>query len=129
MLRFSLFCIISILFSSCNNDNTENLSKNALIKSFTIHEQLYNDISFSIDQVNGFIFNQDSLPFGSITKDIRCIISTIDKVSSIKLVGENELITRSTLFDFTEPVHILVTAEDGKTTKTYQIKLNVKKIH
>ncbi len=126
------------LMSSClgdDNDNTEYvLPKNCQIATFTLsHDSISDlgDVKFSIDQLNGLIFNMDSLPYGTKLEKAICKIEYVSSsaVSSLKVmqeaVGDTIDWNGTDSLDFSKPVKFQVIAYDGVTKKEYISKINI----
>lgn len=94
-------------------------------------------VFFSIDLTKGVIFNADSLPMGSKITKLVPVITYPSNVSAVTLsyTGEegektvNYLETATDSIDFSSPVKLTVTAEDGVNSRTYDIKVNVHKLN
>jgi hypothetical protein len=134
---YALLFVTSILsLSSCLGGDDEMevedwVLKNAQIKTFTVSNDSISALSsvvFTIDQINGKIFNIDSMPFGTvIDRKLICTL-TYEVVSAGVQITQGD----STVFwngtdsiDFSEPVIFTVYAYDGVTTKTYEAQINI----
>ncbi|MCD7935870.1 MAG: DUF6242 domain-containing protein [Tannerellaceae bacterium] len=142
--KIVLFVIgyISLFFSSCLNsdDNSEYIViRDAQIATFSLaHDSIpgLSSTKFVIDQVEGLIYNRDSLAFGTDISEK--VVATVTFTAGI--VQELEIVPQATgdtiifgssendSIDFTQPVDIKVTAIDGLTTKRYLAKLNVHQV-
>lgn len=89
---------------------------------------------FSLDLNNGLIYNADSLPVGSDVSKLIPVITLPASVKEATLVMEggtvrngevNYLKNPSDSIDFTGQVTLNLLAEDGVTSKSYRIKVNV----
>lgn len=127
-----------LIFSSCLNSTESDieLSHDAQIYSFSMSSskdttRVLSGTKFSIDQVNNKIFNQDSLPYlfhvDSIKLNIagrnnyavpKVLIILQDKDSSYLWNGKDSVA-------FKRLKSIETTAEDGKTVKLYEFKVNI----
>lgn len=94
-------------------------------------------VFFSIDLKNGVVFNADSLPAGTKVTDLIPVISypsstqaaVITMEGGEKREGEVDYYKNpSDSIDFTGNVSIKLTAQDGVTTRTYRLKVNVHKL-
>lgn len=126
------------LMSSCLGDDSSTqgyvMPKNNQIGSFSLTNDSIPELKntkFYIDQINGQIFNLDSLPYGSkLTKAI-CTLEYVNAsaVSQLKVVQEavGDTIEWNTTdsLDFSKPVKFIVTAYDGVTTKSYNAFVNI----
>lgn len=91
-------------------------------------------VFFSIDLNTGVIFNADSLPKGT---DVSRLIASITFANSmtraeLKFLKDNEeettvdyLTNPDDSIDFSHPVTLDVTAQDGTNSFTYQIRVNI----
>ena len=93
-------------------------------------------VFFSIDLTHGVIFNADSLPVGTDVTKLVPVIKYVSTASAVtltqsggKYTGEiNYKTNPSDSVDFSGKVTLKITAEDEKTTRTYDIKVNVHKV-
>lgn len=145
LLSIGLLTVVAI---SCNakseDDETEIVVtpatvsvKNFYLKANDSVMAKLDSVKFSIDLNSGVIFNADSLPKGTdVTRLIPVInfSNTMTKAELIFLkdnlekVASNYLTNPEDSVDFTHPVTLDVTAEDGTNSFTYQIKVNVHKV-
>lgn len=128
---------IALLLSSClgSDDNEYELPKDCQITSFTVkHDSILggklDTVKFVIDQVNGRIFNPDSLPFGTVVEKVVCTIKYASGMASLEVT--QDALPDSTYYwnltdslDFSKPVKMVTTAYDGVTKKTYIAQVNV----
>lgn len=117
-----------------NDDYTDTIVyKDAQISSFTAsHDSIdgLSSLKFTIDQIGGYIYNKDSLPYGTDVSMVVCTLSYVTGVAGIQVTPEA---TPDSTFwwngtdslDFSKPVKFVTTAYDGLTTKTYIAKINV----
>ena len=93
-------------------------------------------VFFSIDLNHGVIFNADSLPVGTDVTRLVPVISYASSASAVtitqtggKYTGEIDYKKNpSDSVDFSGKVVLKITAEDEKTTRSYDIKVNVHKM-
>jgi hypothetical protein len=140
-----LIGILAVILTSCLG-NTEYeyddwILKNAQISSFSLSNDSIASLSavvFTIDQINGKIFNKDSMPFGTvIDRKVLCSItfdvfgSSTDAVLPVQVMplATGDTITTSDSIDFTQPVIFKVYAADGETTKTYEAQINIHQLN
>ena len=72
------FLLVSFAMSSClGEDDPIEYSPNALLQAFELDKVLGVNYQFTIDQLTGEIYNQDSLPVGSDTIIDRILIKTM----------------------------------------------------
>lgn len=132
--------ILLVLSSCLNSDEIEyEISRDPQIASFSLsHDSIsgLSDVKFVIDQVEGLIYNGDSLPFGTdIDQKLWATITFSTAVTEVEIrqqaTDETILWTGNTEKDsinFTKPLEIKTTAMDGFTTKRYLAKLNVHQV-
>jgi len=129
------------MMSSCLGDNkydTEDWAYgNAQIVTFSLKSDsvsILENVVFTIDQVNGLIYNRDSMPFGTSLKDK--VLATIGfdspyGINSILMIeeatGDTVQLTTDSI-NFSAPVKITVTAYDGIATKLYEAKVNIHQV-
>lgn len=130
---------------ACNSEGeviNPSLSSSALISAFSLEANdkvLANldSVFFSIDVVNGKIYNADSLPYGTRIKGLVPVIST-DAASVVELSIPrpnledsivNYLENTTDSVDFSNgPVKVRVVSTDGKCERTYRISVNVHQV-
>ncbi len=128
--------------AACNSSSSESeieLDGSAIVKSFTLAENDkvladLDSVFFSIDLVNGEIFNADSLPKGTRIKALTASIVT-DNASAVTLYIPrpgladsvvNYLEHSSDTIDFSNgPVRLEVVSLNGVTKKDYNVRVNV----
>lgn len=127
------FLIVSIVVSSClNSDEKYEYSSDATVHAFSIDKVHGVNYAFSIDQLNNYIYNQDSLPVGSDTIIDRILIK------EIKVNGRVTSGVTDTLVVLTDSVNLLpamnkgregmtftVHAADGATLRKYRLEVRV----
>lgn len=136
----ALFVTAASCNSKATDDETEIAVTPALVavKNFYLRENdsiLANldSVFFSIDLKSGVIFNADSLPKGTDVSRLLATITFANSMTKAELTFKkgNENVTVNYLknpddsIDFTYPVTLDVTAQDGLNNFTYQIKVNV----
>lgn len=109
-------------FQSCRKDKTP-LSNLTGISSFSI--QGFEDYTFTIDQHALTITNVDSLPYQT-DPNLIAIFNVIEG-SNILVNGapQQSGVTRN---NFAHDVTYVTTAEDGVTTRSYNVKVNISQI-
>lgn len=131
----------TLLLSSCLGSDDNNIEydipKNCQISAFTLKHDSIPELSkttFTIDQIGGRIFNQDSLPYGT---EIDKVVATVTYMSPISIgaiqvmqeaVGDTIHWNGTDSLDYSKPVKFLITAYDGVTKKAYETKLNVHQV-
>lgn len=142
-LALSAFLLTGI--SACNEDKKDDptyvQSSNIAIKEFALQANTkvlsnLDSVFFSIDLEKGLIFNADSLPVGT---DVSSLIAVINYPNTVKgavisMSGGkkregtlNYLENPNDSIDFSGKVTLTLTAQDGVSTKRYEIKVNVHK--
>ncbi|MDR2470198.1 MAG: DUF6242 domain-containing protein [Tannerella sp.] len=128
---------VAFLLSSCLSDNygvDEWDLSNCQITSFKLKNDSIpelENVKFTIDQVNGQIFNKDSMPFGTvIDRKVLCDITYELNPSGVEVY--QEALKDSTFgwngtdsLDFSDFVRFIIYSYDGKASKTYMVRLNV----
>lgn len=125
----------ALLLSSCLGSDDEpgyELSMDCQITNFSLSSDSVPDLSsvvFTIDQVNGRIFNADSMPYGTKIEKVICSMKFASTVWNCQLiqeaVGDTIYWNSQDSVDFSKPVKIITTAVDQVTTKTYIAQVNV----
>ena len=146
--QFIFFQILTILFVtavSCNSKSTDDESEIVVtpalvaVKNFSLASNdsvlaHLDSVSFAIDLKTGVIFNADSLPKGTDVKRLIASITFANTMSKAELTfmkDNQEEVTIDYLshpedsIDFTYPVTLDVTAENGVNSFSYQIRVNV----
>ncbi|MDD2436187.1 MAG: DUF6242 domain-containing protein [Massilibacteroides sp.] len=139
ILLFFTGCF-TLLLSSClgSDDNNDYvIGKNCQISAFSMTHDSISGLSttqFTIDQLNGRIFNTDSLPYGT---KVDKVVLTVSYASSISVgavqviqeaVGDTIYWNSKDSLDYSKPVTFIITAYDGVTKKVYDTRLNVHQI-
>lgn len=124
----------ALLLSSClgSDEPGYELSMDCQITSFSLSSDSVKGLSsvvFTIDQVNGRIFNADSMPYGTEIEKVICSIKFASTVWNCQMiqeaVGDTIYWSSEDSIDFSKPVKIITTAIDQATTKTYIAQVNV----
>lgn len=87
-------------------------------------------VPFSIDHVNGEIYNPDSLPYGTNPKNLLCEYTAKNNavVGLESLVGDSvSYLTTTDSVDFSQPRYVRVYSSDNQTTRRYKITVNIHK--
>ena len=129
---FILMLMISCLGS--DNEYESMVIKDAQIQSFTLsHDSItgLGSVKFTIDQIEGLIYNRDSLPYGTEIAMVICSLQYAAggiagvQVSPEALPDSTYWWNGTDSLDFSKPVKFVTTAYDGETTKTYIAKVNI----
>ncbi len=129
-------CITLLLVSCLDSDDegTTIVIKDAQIKSISLsHDSIpeLKNLKFTIDQINGLIYNKDSMAYGTEIGKVVCNITYV-----VSAVSGTELIVGDSTYwwngsdsvDFSKPIKINVTAYDRTTIKSYTAKVNVHQV-
>lgn len=154
LTSLALGLLSSILFFSCNNNDTDidyvNLTNDAQIYSFSLTApvkqkgdsvsraqdslriEVVNKTNYSIDQVSSIIYNADSLPYLTQLEKVLVKVSFNPTygISSIQvqLPDSTYMWNTTDSINFSKlPVKFIVTSR-GNTTKTYNIDIRTHKI-
>jgi len=139
-LLFSTLIVVALLFmTSCFDDydvEDWNLA-NAQISTFSLYNDSIADLAnvkFTIDQLNGKIFNADSMPYGTDLRfKVLCSLSFEIGAYSVLIMPQatNDSIwwSETDSVDFSQPVILEVYPYDGITKKTYEAKLNIHQVN
>lgn len=145
IIFFLTFAAVLVSSFSCNKKEEDEDMEIAVTPALVAVKNFYlqaNDsvlskldsVTFSIDLNTGVIFNADSLPKGTKVSRLVPVITFANSMSKAELVftkDEKEQVTvdylknASDSIDFSEPVTLNVTAQDGVNSFSYQIKVNV----
>jgi hypothetical protein len=128
-----------LMFSCLGGDNTTiddwNLS-NAQISSFSLSNDSIaglSNVKFTIDQVNGKIFNKDSMPYGTVINEkVLCSMTFEIGVASVLMIsrstGDSVYWTTTDSIDFSSSVMITTYPYDGVSSKIYEAKINIHQV-
>lgn len=140
ILLFFTGCF-TLLLSSCLDSDDKidyDIAKNCQISSFSLkHDSVpgLNTTKFTIDQIEGRIFNQDSLPYGTKVDKVVATVTYQSTISIGSVQVMQEAVGDSTIYwngtdslDYSKPVKFIITAYDGLTKKMYETKLNIHQV-
>lgn len=134
------FFMVSLFITSClDNDESVEYSSDATIRAFGLDTIGYGiNYKFTIDQISGLIYNEDSLPVHADTIIDRILIKTLNTSSGIVTMkdknGEDSIINIADSIDLTKYVNaptegkylaLTVYAPDMLTKKTYNVSIRV----
>ena len=144
LIFLQLLAILVVTAVSCNSKSTDDETEIAVtpalvaVKNFKLNANdsvlsKLDSVFFSIDLKTGVIFNADSLPKGTNVSKLLATITFANTMTKAELsfMKDDEEVTIDYLtnpndtIDFTNPVTLDVTAQDGINTFTYQIRVNV----
>lgn len=134
IVLFVAGCIALFLSSCLNSDEQEyEIPKDCQITSFSLKNDSVpglNAVKFVIDQVNGRIFNPDSMAFGTEIEKVICTVEYANGLVSIEVT--QDALPDSTYFwdlkdslNFSKPVKMVTAAYDGLAKKTYIAQVNI----
>lgn len=144
-LFLQLMALVFISAVSCNSkaDDQENdivvTPATVAVRSFSLMKNdsviaHLDSVFFSIDLNTGVIFNADSLPKGTKVDRLIPAITFANTMSKAEITFLKDNLEDTTVdyltnatdsIDFTHPVKLNVTAQDGVNSFTYTIKVNV----
>lgn len=129
---------IALFLSSCLNSDEQDyeIPKDCQITTFSLKSDSVpglDTVKFVIDQVNGKIFNPDSMAYGTVIEKVICSISVATGTYSVEVT--QEALPDSVFpwnmqdsLDFSKPVRFVTTAYDGIVKKTYQAQVNIHQV-
>ena len=126
----------ALLLSSCigtDGDYDEWYESNCLISSFYLQSDSVPglaDVRFTIDQINGLIYNKDSMPYGTeINWKVLCQVNFEVAPSAIDVfeaaTGDSARWNGTDSLDFRDYVRFDIFSMDGKNMKRYFAQLNI----
>lgn len=150
LATYLTLCLSVCLFASCWGDEDEDLlSPFAMVKSFSIgnikstYPAFTSDgrdttvvrtidckpFTFTIDQANGLIYNNDSLPYSTDLTEVVTTM-TIKGVASIFIdsTGTYDYYSATDSTDFTEPRKFRIYSEGGTYHKDYLVSINAHQV-
>jgi len=96
------------------------------------------NVKFTIDQLNGKIYNKDSMPYGTVIDEKVLCKLTFDSYLDVARVLFVNILNNDTVWwgatdndsiDFSSPVEITIDALDGVSTKKYEAKINIHQVN
>lgn len=137
IVLFITGCFVFLLSSCLGSDEVDyELSKDCQILTFSLSSDSVPELKnvvFTIDQLNGRIFNADSMAYGTELKDkVICTVKLASTVFTCQViqeaVGDTIYWNLEDSLDFAKPVQFINTLWDGQTTKKYIAQLNIHKV-
>lgn len=133
---------------SCNSSDPDPMeyveSSSVIISGFSLSDDKkvldsLQNVFFSIDLVNGRIFNADSLPYGTVVTKLVPKITAPSSASEVSLKFYNSKTMRDSTVNYLEnstdtidfsrgPVILTVKSQSGLVTKEYKISVNVHQV-
>lgn len=132
------FFLVSLVITSClDDDNNIEYSPDATIHAFELDTAGYGSYKFTIDQLKGLIYNEDSLPVHADTIIDKIKITKLTTASGIVTMldqnGKDSIININDSIDLRNPLKIKVWSTEAlaqissKQTKEYTITVRVHK--
>jgi len=127
-------CVVLIMSSCLKTEEYDDMtSSNCLISSFYLQSDSIpelENVKFTIDQVNGLIYNKDSMPYGTeINWLVVCQVSFVGYPSMVEVYqhasGDSATWNQADSLDFSDYVRFDIYSADGKATKRYMTQLNI----
>ena len=131
-LKYGLLMALAAFSFSCNKDDDDVQStdynlEDPRIRAVTFLENT--DVVFVVNDVECVIYNYDSLAYGTDVSGVKTQFYGFTSSPTIQYKKEGDTqwtsFTNGKKLDFTSPLRILATSEDGKNTKEYQFDLRV----
>jgi hypothetical protein len=129
------FLVFPLVLSSClDSDNTYELSSDNLITAFSLDTIYGKTYTFTIDQLEGKIYNVDSVAFGADTIINRILITTLTTNGYVTAGTDMaEPFPNDTLFNYADsidfithnPLVVRVRSYDGRHIKPYEIEVRI----
>lgn len=128
------FLVLSLAITSClDSDKEYELSSDNIITAFELDSIYYGKYyKFTIDQINGLIFNADSVPVSADTIIDKILIKTLN-TNGYVTAGPESSGEKDTLFNYAdsidlsktmdEPLVLRIRPYDGSAFKTYRIEV------
>jgi len=135
-LQLYLWGCLALIMSSClglKEEYDDWNASNCQVSTFKLQSDSIpglEDVKFTIDQINGLIYNKDSMPYGTeINGLVVCQMTFEVNPSAIEVfqaaTGDSLTWNRTDSLDFSDYVRFDVFSIDGKATKRYVARLNI----
>lgn len=132
------FLVLSLAITSClDSDNDYELSSDNLITAFSLDTIYGETYKFTIDQINGLIYNVDSIPYSADTIINKILIKTFT-TNGYATSGTDfaEPFSQDTMFNYTDsidfmkhnPLKLRLRSADGLHIKQYEIEVRRHKV-
>jgi len=129
------FLVFSLAITSClDSDNDYELSSDNLITAFSLDTIYGETYKFTIDQINGLIYNVDSVPYSADTIINKILIKTFTS-NGYATSGTDfaEPFSQDTIFNYTDsidfmkhnPLRLRLRSADGLHIKQYTIEVRI----
>lgn len=145
-LAVVIMMMVGISFASCNKESDDpneevQPSLSVAVKTFKLQPDArvmanLDSVYFSIDLDRGVIFNADSLPLGTNVEKIVPLITFPNTVETAEIIMTGGNLREGTVnykanptdtIDFSGSVILRLTADKGKLSREYDIRINVHK--
>ncbi len=129
-----LCCFLGLLFlNSCLGDSdleTVIVSDDAQLFSFTLKSDSVSELAsvvFTIDQLNGRIFNQDSMSYGTDFSTRKAVMSfqLASASAYLEVLGDTIYASGDSIDISAKALDLMITAENGVKKKNYEFWINI----
>ena len=125
-----------LILSSClgiDDDYDKWFQSNCLVRTFSLQSDsvpMLENVKFTIDQVNGLIYNKDSMPYGTeLNWKVICKIDFENPPSAIEVlqaaIGDSATWNATDSLDFRNYVRFDIFSQDQNNRKRYFAQLNI----
>lgn len=140
LVLFITGCFAFVMSSCLKTDEIADveLIKNCQISSFSLSSDSVpglSNVSFTIDQLTGEIFNIDSMPYGTKVGNVLCTVKYASTYAVSGVEVSPNAFPDSTYYwnstdsiNFSKSVRFVVHAYDKMTTKVYKAQLNIHQV-
>ncbi|WP_234347268.1 DUF6242 domain-containing protein [Parabacteroides bouchesdurhonensis] len=136
IVLFLAGCLVLLMNSCLGSDDAEyEIPKNCQITSFTMKSDSVPElskVSFTIDQLSGYIFNIDSMAYGTEIEKVVCTVNFASGVAQVQVVqeaaGDTIVWNGMDSLDFSKPVTFITHSYDGQFSKKYIAKVNIHQV-
>lgn len=140
--RFALCALaVAALLTACNKKKDEpeqayTPASNVALSGFALRPypeiaQNLDSVYFAIDLNRAEVFNADSLPVGTVISNLVPVLTYPSTVAAVSIQAKNGtfdyIASPGTGMDMSDGLKITLTAKDGTTSRTYNVKINVHK--
>ncbi|SEF58636.1 DUF6242 domain-containing protein [Parabacteroides chinchillae] len=136
IILFLAGCLVLLMNSCLGSDDVEyTIPKNCQITSFTLKNDSVPELSkvdFTIDQLDGRIFNIDSMAYGTEIEKVVCTVNFASGTAQVQViqeaVGDTIPWNGTDSLDFSKPVKFITYSYDGQFSKTYLAQVNIHQV-
>ena len=124
-----LLLSVTVVFTSCKDDEVKSDLAGLTAFGFAAHANIpgLENVIFTVDQINNTITNVDELPYMTNVSALTPVFEAINKTTVT--VGGTEVVSGVSVLDFTSPVSVVVTAEDGVSKVSYTVTVKVSQVN